>query len=375
MLTGIHTTLSIVEGRGHMLNGKRFEMVKPTVVTVLGIRPDIIRLSSLIPKLDREFNHILIHTGQHYDLGLSFGFFEELSLRYPDVNLGVGGPFKPHYVQQAEVGPAIISFINEAQILPGIILFLGDSNSILAAIPLKKEGYKIGHIEAGMRSGQPFMPEEINRKVVDHISDILFAYNFDNFINLKREGLDGETHVVGNTIVEVFDKMRFVAHKNNSLLLDIHRHENMNNHRLGEIIGLARNIAVSEKLRVRFLAMPRTMNVVSGFGFNVSDFEICPIMGYKDYLRAQAESSIMVSDSGTAQEECALIGVPLLVPRDGTERPESVSLGASIMIDVNHIDYSAIGGFIGHYNCPETEWLGDGKTSDRIVDILKEVLL
>src|SRR5579872_7354118 len=138
-----------------------------TVITVVGIRPDFIRMSEIFKKLDANFNHILIHTGQHYDKLLSDVFFQELEIRKPDYNLAIGGPGKKHYHQTADLSVKLIELIREKQWRPDIILFLGDSNSVVSAVDLKKEGFTIGHIEAGMRSYAMYMPEEVNRRVCD----------------------------------------------------------------------------------------------------------------------------------------------------------------------------------------------------------------
>ena len=160
-----------------------------TVVTITGIRPDFIRMSEVFKKLDKRFNHILIHSGQHYDRMLSDIFFEDLDIRKPDYNLEIGSGEKKHYHQQAELGVKIIELFNIENIRPDIVLFLGDSNSVLASVPLRKEGYKIGHIEAGMRSYDERMLEEINRKVCDHVSNVLFVYHHNYKAKALREGI------------------------------------------------------------------------------------------------------------------------------------------------------------------------------------------
>ena len=141
--------------------------MKKVVVTVTGIRPDFIRMSKIFKRLDESdwCKHILIHTGQHYNKLLSDVFFKELDIRSPDYNLQIGGPDKKHYHQQAELGVKILELFEKENIKPDIVLFLGDSNSVLASVPLRKEGYIIGHIEAGMRSYDERMLEEINRIV------------------------------------------------------------------------------------------------------------------------------------------------------------------------------------------------------------------
>ena len=139
-----------------------------TIITVTGIRPDFIRMSEIFKKLDQNFNHILIHTGQHFDKLLSDVFFDELEIREPDFNLNIGGKDKEHFHQTGDLSIKLIETIRKEKLNPDLVIFLGDSNSVCSAMSLKKEGYKIAHIEAGMRSYDKRMLEEINRIVCDH---------------------------------------------------------------------------------------------------------------------------------------------------------------------------------------------------------------
>jgi len=151
--------------------------MKKTIITITGIRPDFIRMSEIFKKLDNNYNHILIHTGQHYDTTLSDVFFKELNIREPDYILNTGKNSTNHYEQLAYLSINIPKLLIDNNIIPDLIIFLGDSNSAAVSLPLKKEGYKIAHIEAGMRSYDKRMLEEINRTVCDHCSDILFVYH------------------------------------------------------------------------------------------------------------------------------------------------------------------------------------------------------
>ena len=197
-------------------------------MTVSGIRPDFIRMSAIFKKLDNEFNHVLVHTGQHYDELLSGVFFKELEIRKPDYTLNTGKSGNGgHQYQLSYLSTAILELIKTENINPDIILFLGDSNTVCAALPLRKEGYIIGHIEAGMRSFDKRMLEEINRTVCDHCSHIHFVYHPEYKRFLENENIRENVHVVGNTIVEVCKP--FIpkeTKKNNLILLDIHRPEN-----------------------------------------------------------------------------------------------------------------------------------------------------
>ena len=354
-----------------------------TVVTVTGIRPDFIRMSEIFTKLDAASwcNHILMHTGQHYDKLLSDVFFEDLNIRKPDYNLSIGAAGKTHYQQQADLGPAIIDQLKKDDIDPDIILFLGDSNSVLASVPVRKEGYKVGHIEAGMRSYDERMLEEINRKVCDHVSNFLFVYHENYKEKALKEGIPEEKiFVVGNTVVEPLLKMADLQYKGTRehILLDIHRPENFKyKDRLSSIIKYANYCAESTGATVKMLKFGRTENALKDFGISKGNIETVDLMGYKDYIRFMQDSLFIISDSGTAQEEPALLDIPVIVPREFTERPESLEGGCSFML-LDLDDESLYEDSLAWALCPffkgSTEWLGNGETSSKIVSILKERL-
>jgi UDP-N-acetylglucosamine 2-epimerase (non-hydrolysing) len=352
--------------------------MKKTIITITGIRPDFIRMSEIFKKLDDNFNHILVHTGQHYDKMLSEVFFDELSIRKPDYNLEIGSKGKEHFHQQADLSVKIIELIRNEKINPDLIIFLGDSNSALASVPLKKEGYKIAHIEAGMRSGDKRMLEEINRIVCDHCSDFLFVYHENYKEKLIRESINPESiFVVGNTIKEVGDKIKLNdTKKNNKIILDVHRPENFNNkERLKNILNYANICSKRFNIPVEMLSFKRTMDKITEFNLDLEDIKVIDLLSFKNYINEVYHSKFIISDSGTAQEEPCLFRTPVIVPRDFTERPESVESGCSYMINVNELDVSWIESFnyLSNYNS-NPNWLGDGKTSDKIIKILKEKL-
>jgi UDP-N-acetylglucosamine 2-epimerase (non-hydrolysing) len=352
--------------------------MKKTIITITGIRPDFIRMSEIFKKLDNNFNHILIHTGQHYDKMLSDVFFDELSIRKPDFNLEIGSKGKEHFHQQADLSVKIIDLIRNENINPDLIIFLGDSNSALASVPLKKEGYKIAHIEAGMRSGDKRMLEEINRIVCDHCSDFLFVYHENYKEKVIKESINSDSiFVVGNTIKEVANKIQLNdTKKNNKIILDVHRPENFNDkERLKNILNYANICSKRFNIPVEMLSFKRTMDKITEYNLDLEDIKVIDLLSFKNYINEIYHSKFIISDSGTAQEEPCLFKTPVIVPRDFTERPESVESGCSYMINVNELDVSWIESFnyLSNYNS-NTDWLGDGKTSDKIIEILKEKL-
>ena len=352
-----------------------------TIITVTGIRPDFIRMSEIFKKLDQNFNHILIHTGQHFDKLLSDVFFKELKIREPDFNLNVGGKNKEHFHQTGELSTKLIEIIRNEKINPDLILFLGDSNSVCSAMSLKKEGYKIGHIEAGMRSYDKRMLEEINRIVCDHCSDYLFVYH-ENYKQkaLKENIKDDSIFVVGNTIVEVVKIHKPDENKKNDrIILDIHRPENFKyKDRLENIIKYANYASKQFDLPVFMLGFGRTLGFIKEYNINLGDIQIIDLLPFKTYLNEVYHSKFIISDSGTSQEEPALLNTPVIVPRDFTERPESVDNNCSFMLDVNS-DYnynwsSSLNWILSDSNNRKIEWLGDGTTSEQIIKILNEHL-
>jgi UDP-N-acetylglucosamine 2-epimerase len=354
------------------------------IITISGIRPDFIRMSEIFKKLDANFNHTLIHSGQHFDALLSDVFFTDLKIRKPDYNLNIGAHGKRHYQQVSDLSSGVIELIENEKLNPDLIVFLGDSNSVLASVPLKKEGYKIAHIEAGMRSFDKRMFEEINRTVCDTVSDFHFVYHENYKEHLINEGMNPDRiHVVGNTICEVVEPF---AHdllsqtkEMSYILADVHRPENFNSkERLTNII-LYLNMLISKfNVPVKLLYFPRLANKLEEYNIDLKEVKIIPLMPYKGYITSVYHALCLVSDSGTAQEEPAFLKTPVIVPRDFSERPESEDNLNSYRINVNDIDFSweySIDMIENKRFIFNTSWMSDGQsTSDKIINILKEVL-
>jgi UDP-N-acetylglucosamine 2-epimerase (non-hydrolysing) len=352
------------------------------IITVTGIRPDFIRMSEVFRLLDSDpnINHTLIHTGQHYDKLLSDVFFQELEIRKPDYNLEIGGEGKEHFHQNAELTVKLIELIRSERLEPDWVIFLGDSNSVLVAPSLKKEGINVAHIEAGMRSGDRRMLEEVNRIVCDHSSELLFTYHDDYSDNLFQENIPRSKVVnVGNTIVEVAKKhaknMLLRPKKNDIIILDIHRPENFKDPaRLQAIFNWARDLSVEFNTPCFSLEFPRTYSYIDLYGINTYHVERVGLMPYKEYIEAVYDSLFVISDSGTAQEEPAILGTPVLVPREYTERPQSYETLCSkyLPVDYGDVEFMEIVDFIVNVSknmC--SDWLGCGNTSVEIISHLK----
>ncbi len=358
--------------------------MEKTIVTITGIRPDFIRMSKVFERLDQNFNHIMIHTGQHYDDSLSRFFFSELEIRKPDFTLETGRNSSNHYEQLSYLSKEVIYLLKKKKINPDLILFLGDSNSAIVSAPLFKEGYKIGHIEGGMRSYDRRMPEEVNRVICDYVSDMIFVYTPEYKRRLIQENKDPkQIFVVGNTIVEIVNQyMPKGPRAGNFIVADIHRSENLKSvEQFNKILNYVNEVGNRLNMEVRLVKFARAVRMIEENNLLKDKKQISLVgpYGFLDYLNLQYNAYGIISDSGTSQEECPLLGVPVAVPRKATERPESVENGNSILVGeerpLNKMVNETIS-FFKNYSVSKKQlkWLGDGRTSEKIIDILKRKL-
>jgi len=354
------------------------------IVTITGIRPDFIRMSKVFEKLDQNFEHIMIHTGQHYDDELSEIFFKQLKIRKPDYILDTGKNSSNHYEQLSYLTKEVIYLLKRKKIKPDYILFLGDSNSVMVSAPLFKEGYKIAHIEGGMRSYDRRMPEEVNRVICDYVSDLIFVYTPLYKERLIKENKSpNQIYVVGNTIVEVVKEyMPKGQRTRNYIVADIHRNENLKDPKqYNHILQYLDLLGAKTGLEIRLVKFNRALRLIENYNLlkGKKYINLVGPYGFIDYLSLQYNAYGVVSDSGTSQEECPLLGVPVAVPRNFTERPESLENGNSILVGesepINKMVNKTIKFFESYSISKEKiKWLGDGKTSEKIINILKRKL-
>jgi UDP-N-acetylglucosamine 2-epimerase (non-hydrolysing) len=312
------------------------------IVTVLGTRPEIIRLSRLIPKLDRFANHVLVHTGQNFDHQLSQVFFDELQVRKPDHHLGVMGTTTADQIGQILLRTEAI-FLQEK---PDRLLILGDTNSALCAIIAKRLGIPVFHMEAGNRCYDDRVPEEINRRIIDHSSDVLMPYTERSRANLLREGIAGERiYVTGNPIFEVISYYRPQVERStvlqklqlgvgNYFLVTLHRAENVDlDARLAQYAKAFGLLSEKYQRPVIVSTHPHTRDRMRRFGIEVKcgDVRFPEPFGFFDFVALEQNACCVLSDSGTVQEECAIFGVLNVTLRDVTERPETIECGSNIL--------------------------------------------
>ena len=315
------------------------------IITVLGTRPEIIRLSRIIEKLDSVCEHILVHTGQNYDPNLNDVFFQQMGVRAPNYYLNIKGSL-------GEQLGILFSEIEKVldQESPDKMLILGDTNSALAAIIAKRKGIPVYHMEAGNRCYDDRVPEEVNRRIIDHSSDILMPYTERSRKNLLREGISGERiYVTGNPILEV---IRFYDNQieNSTILQDLnlnqgkyflvtlHRAENVDiEKRLRELTVALERIQNDHDLPVIVSTHPRTRVRIEDFGVvnNNSQIHFLQPFGFFDFIQLEKNAACVLSDSGTVQEECAIFHVPNVTLRDVTERPETLECGSNILSGAN----------------------------------------
>jgi UDP-N-acetylglucosamine 2-epimerase (non-hydrolysing) len=311
------------------------------IATVFGTRPEIIRLSRIVPLLDRLAEHQLIHTGQNFDPGLSDVFFKELGVRAPDAHMGVG--VTTGFASQAS---AILEKSGElfSRTRPDRVLILGDTNSGLSAIVAARMGIPVFHMEAGNRCYDDRVPEEVNRRIIDHCSTILMPYTERSKENLVREGVERERiFVTGNPIFEVLgdyqqqiDSADALSRLNVSprqyFLVTLHRAENVDDSlRLRGFLGALAQAGHEHCVPVLMSVHPRTADKIQQFGLDTSGVRMLSPLGFFDFVNLEKNARAVLSDSGTVQEECAIFGVPNVTLRDVTERPETLECGSNVL--------------------------------------------
>lgn len=320
-------------------------MTKLKVATILGTRPEIIRLARVMARFDAHVDHVIVHTGQNYDYELNEVFFEDLGVRKPDYFLGVGG---------GTLGETLGGILSETEKVlvkerPDAVVILGDTNSAISAIIARRLKIPVYHMEAGNRSFDRNVPEETNRRLVDHIADFNLVYTEHARRHLLSEGLEHRRiNVTGSPMREVLEHYldqikasdvlaKMKLKKRGYFIASLHREENVDNKaRLTELVSALNTLAEKYDMPIILSTHPRTRKRLDSFGLKFdSRVQDMKPFGFHDYNNLQMNAFCAISDSGTIAEESSILGFPAITPRDAIERPEAVDVGTLIMTGLN----------------------------------------
>lgn len=361
------------------------------IINIVGARPNFIKIAPIIEEQnkDKNFEPLLLHTGQHYDSNMSDIFFEELKIPKPDIFLGVGSA--SHAKQVAQIMEKFDDVCVEYK--PDAILVVGDVNSTMAcSLVAVKYGIKVIHLEAGLRSFDRTMPEEINRIVTDSIADILLTPSLDANQNLLKEGIDPQRiYFIGNIMIDtlfrnnqfldntkIFDSLSLK--KGKYVLLTLHRPSNVDDKdSLKRILNTLNEI--QSKINIVFPIHPRTLKNIKKFGFenlieNMKNMIITKPLGYLDFQKIMLNAKFVITDSGGIQEETTALKIPCLTLRENTERPITILEGSNVLIGNDMTKLKNLSNDIlnGNWKASKIPKFWDGQTSKRVIKILKNNL-
>ena len=362
-------------------------MSRLKILNIVGARPNLPKIAPLLREMQRhpEIEPVLVHTGQHYDEKLSDVFFRQMGIPEPQVNLEVGSG--SHAAQTAEILRRIEPVLLERQ--PALVLVVGDVNSTIAvSLAAVKLGIPVAHVEAGLRSFDRTMPEEINRVLTDAIADYLFVTEEDAIEHLLKEGRPREAiHFVGNVMIDSLRHFLPIAQKSaigdelqlkngaswgRFAVLTLHRPANVDSaDKLGELLGAID--AIAAEIPVIFPVHPRTQNHLKQAGIrHHAQLRLIPPVGYLDFLCLLSKATLVLTDSGGIQEETTALGVPCLTLRENTERPITISQGTNLLVgtDPKKIVAAAKASLSGNGKAGRIPPLWDGQAAIRIVEIL-----
>jgi UDP-N-acetylglucosamine 2-epimerase (non-hydrolysing) len=363
--------------------------MKIKVVNVVGARPNFMKIAPLMAAMDQhpEFEVTLLHTGQHYDQAMSKFFFDDLGIPKPDIYLGVGSGN-----HGAQTGKIMIEF--EQVVLkasPDLVVVVGDVNSTIACgLVAVKQGVKLAHVEAGLRSFDRTMPEELNRVLTDQISDFLFVTEKSGEENLLREGIENEKiHFVGNVMIDTLLEhlkraqgsrilQQLQLKSKEYVALTLHRPSNVDSPQ--QFLAILKALGEIQKhIKIAFPIHPRSLKRLNQFGLqtrlnDMPNLLITEPLGYLDFLKLMSEAKFVLSDSGGIQEETTVLGVPCLTLRENTERPVTVTQGTNLVIGstCERIVSESLKILDGEIKKGRRPDLWDGKAAERIVAVLLE---
>lgn len=383
-----HLGQGLTRRQGELRNQKNSEDelrhakdINMKILNVVGARPNFMKIAPIVEQMKKapELQALLVHTGQHYDDGMSDVFFRDLGIPRPDIHLGIGSG--SHAEQTARIMIAFEKVCLDEK--PDMVVVVGDVNSTMACtLVAAKLLIRVAHVEAGLRSNDRTMPEEVNRLVTDALADILFTTSRDADDNLKREGVAPEKiHFVGNVMIDTLlkhrEKAAALGKKDEAYaLVTLHRPSNVDDPKVfGGILDALREIA--KEMTVIFPIHPRSAKKIQEFGFDTGKIRMTEPYGYLEFLNLTSQAKMVLTDSGGLQEETTILGVPCLTLRHNTERPVTIAHGTNIMTGpdrariieafrrVQSGDWKPSG--------PPEFW--DGHAAERIVDVIRKIRL
>jgi UDP-N-acetylglucosamine 2-epimerase len=346
------------------------------IVTVVGNRPQFVKAAAVSRLLRERADELIVHTGQHYDDDLSRVFFDELSVPPPDRELDAGGG--TNTAQTARILAALEPVLEELS--PSLVLVYGDTNSTLAgALAASQAGIPTGHVEAGMRSFDRSMPEELNRVLTDHASELLLCSTETAMRNLEREGVRGESHLVGDVMADVSLAFRHIAEERSRILdelgLDAGSYQVVTAHRAGNVDRperLEALVALLEALPppVVLPMHPRTRERLKAAGLmdRLDGIKVVPPLGYLDFMKLARHARAVLTDSGGVQKEAYLLGVPCVTLRDSTEWVETVEAGWNTLVDLDPA--AALAALDRPPPTDRPELYGGGHAAERVCEVL-----
>jgi UDP-N-acetylglucosamine 2-epimerase (non-hydrolysing)/UDP-GlcNAc3NAcA epimerase len=350
------------------------------IVTIIGNRPQFVKAAAVSRLLRETHEEVIVHTGQHYDDELSKVFFDELGIPAPDRELGAGSGSNTE--QTARILGALEPVLRELE--PGLALAYGDTNSTLAgSLAAAQAGIRLGHVEAGMRSFDRTMPEELNRLLTDHASDLLLCSTQTAMANLQRERAAGEAHLVGDVMADVSLAFRDIAAERSTVLADLglepgrylavtaHRAGNVDRpERLVRLVELLEALPGATGLAVVFPVHPRTRARLEGTLLldRLAGITVVPPLGYLDFLELARHARAILTDSGGVQKEAYLLGVPCVTLRDTTEWVETVDAGWNTLVDLDR--EAALAALEGTPPVERPELYGGGRAAERVRDVV-----
>lgn len=357
------------------------------VAVILGTRPEIIKLSPVIRLLISEnIEHVIIHTGQHYSYNMDEAFFKELNLPAPDINLNAGSGTQASQISKIMIG--IEEYLKKNPV--DVALVQGDTNTVMAtALICSRMGVKVGHVEAGLRSYDREMPEEINRIIADHVSDFMFPPTENSKEIIAKEGIS-ETNisVTGNTIVDAVYQNIEIAKQKSKILEELglenkkfivitsHRPANVDSkENLLKLFKVLEDVGKEYDYEMVYPMHPRTKKNIETLGLIIpGKVKVIEPVGYLDFLMLLSKSSVVLTDSGGIQEETCILKVPCITLRENTERPETITVGSNKLCG---LDSKKVLEAMKYFEEKGNEWknpFGDGTASNKILDFISSMV-